>query len=62
MCNILQNLSGINSQRIELLFDFGNMINACEEPLAALQTMVPYIRQVHLKGIRRIKNHCLNTI
>ncbi len=32
------------------------MINACEEPLPALQAMAPYIRQVHLKGIRRIRH------
>lgn len=45
----------VNSKRIRILFDFGNMINAYEEPLPALQTMAPYIKQVHLKGIRRIK-------
>jgi sugar phosphate isomerase/epimerase len=47
-------ITEVNSDRIGLLFDFGNMINAYEDPLPALQTMAPYIRQVHLKGIRRI--------
>ena len=47
-------ITQVNSPRIGLLFDFGNMINANEEPLAALYTMSPHIRQVHLKGIRRI--------
>lgn len=47
-------ITQVNSPRIGLLFDFGNMINAREEPLAALYTMSPHIRQVHLKGIRRI--------
>jgi len=48
-------ITRVNSPRIGLLFDFGNMVNACEEPLEALHIMSPYIRQVHLKGIRRIK-------
>jgi hypothetical protein len=48
-------ITQVNSPRIGLLFDFGNMVNAFEEPLAALNTMSPYIRQVHLKGIRRIQ-------
>jgi sugar phosphate isomerase/epimerase len=47
-------ITRVNSPRIGLLFDFGNMVNAYEEPLAALHTMSPHIRQVHLKGIRRI--------
>ncbi len=47
-------ITQVNSSRIGLLFDFGNMITAYEEPLTALNTMLPYIRQVHLKGIRRI--------
>lgn len=38
--------------RLHALFDFGNMINACEEPLAALEALAPHIRQVHLKGVR----------
>ena len=48
-------IEAVNNERIGLLFDFGNMINAYEEPLPALETMAPYIRQVHLKGARRIK-------
>ncbi|MCZ6678609.1 MAG: TIM barrel protein [Candidatus Poribacteria bacterium] len=46
----------VNSPRVNLLFDFGNMINANEEPLPALQDMSPYIQQVHLKGVRRVQN------
>ena len=49
-------ITEVDSDRIGLLFDFGNMINAYEEPLPALQTMAPYIKQVHLKGIRRIRH------
>lgn len=41
-----------NHPRLNALFDFGNMINANERPLAALRAMAPYIRQVHLKGVR----------
>ncbi len=47
-------IEAVNSERIGILFDFGNMINAGEEPLPALQTMAPYIKHVHLKGIRRV--------
>ncbi len=49
---ILQLLQKINHPRLNALFDFGNMINACEQPLDALMTLAPYIRQVHLKGVR----------
>lgn len=34
---------------LSLLFDFANMINANEHPLTALDTMAPYITQVHIK-------------
>ena len=46
-------ISDVNCPRIGLLFDFGNMINANEDPLDALKTMSPYIHQAHLKGIRK---------
>ena len=38
--------------RLHALFDFGNMINACERPMDALRELAPHIRQAHLKGIR----------
>ncbi|HID7485631.1 TPA: sugar phosphate isomerase/epimerase family protein [Morganella morganii] len=34
---------------LTLLFDFGNMINACELPMDALADMQEYITQVHIK-------------
>ncbi|WP_342246669.1 sugar phosphate isomerase/epimerase family protein [Pseudomonas sp. OTU5201] len=49
---IAQLLRQAGNPRLNALFDFGNMINACEQPLPALQTLSPYIRQVHLKGVR----------
>lgn len=49
---IAQLLERLKHPRLHALFDFGNMINACERPLAALQTLAPHIRQVHLKGVR----------
>lgn len=45
-------LQRIDNPRIRALFDFGNMINACERPLPALAALAPFIRQVHLKGVR----------
>lgn len=49
---IVQLLERLAHPRLHALFDFGNMINACEQPLPALRTLAPYIRQVHLKGVR----------
>ena len=45
-------LQRVNHPRLHALLDFGNMINAGEQPLSALQCLAPHIRQVHLKGIR----------
>ncbi|PXW40536.1 sugar phosphate isomerase/epimerase [Klebsiella oxytoca] len=42
-------------QNLSILFDFGNMINANEQPLAALEVMSPLITQVHIKDARIIK-------
>jgi len=52
---IVQMLKEIDHPRINALFDFTNMINAYEQPLPAYKTMAPYIRQVHLKGAKIIK-------
>ncbi len=49
---IAQLLRQANHPRLHALFDFGNMINACEQPLQALANLAPHIRQVHLKGVR----------
>lgn len=49
---IAQLLERLEHPRLHALFDFGNMINACEQPLEALQALAPHIRQVHLKGVR----------
>ena len=48
---LVEIIKKINSPRVRVLFDFGNMINANEEPLDALKIMSPYISQVHLKGV-----------
>lgn len=49
---IAQLLRRVGNPRLNALFDFGNMINAGEKPLPALRALAPYIRQVHLKGVR----------
>ncbi|WP_339544405.1 sugar phosphate isomerase/epimerase family protein [Pseudomonas sp. RA_35y_Pfl2_P32] len=54
---IAQLLRRLNHPRLHALFDFGNMINACEQPLQALQNLAPHIRQVHLKGVRIVPEH-----
>jgi len=45
-------LRRVDHPRLNALFDFGNMINACEQPLQALRCLAPHIRQVHMKGVR----------
>ena len=42
---------GVNSPRVRLLFDFGNMVNTGESPLKALATLAPYIAEAHMKDI-----------
>jgi sugar phosphate isomerase/epimerase len=41
----------VNSERVRLLFDFGNMVNANEDPMEALKIQAPYIQHVHLKDL-----------
>ncbi|MFO1210442.1 MAG: TIM barrel protein [Amaricoccus sp.] len=57
---IAQLLRRVGNPRLNALFDFGNMINAGERPLPALRALAPYIRQVHLKGVRIVteQNGC----
>lgn len=52
---IVHMLLAVNHPRLHVLFDFTNMINAYERPLPALRTLAPYIRQVHLKGAKTIR-------
>jgi Xylose isomerase-like TIM barrel len=47
-------LARLNDPRMNALFDYSNSLNAYEDPLPALQILAPYVRQVHLKGARRI--------
>jgi sugar phosphate isomerase/epimerase len=49
---IVQMLKEVDHPRINVLFDFTNMLNAYELPLPALRILAPYIRQVHLKGAK----------
>ncbi|WP_058914496.1 sugar phosphate isomerase/epimerase family protein [Entomohabitans teleogrylli] len=43
-------------KNLSILFDFGNMINANERPLDALNIMAPYITQVHIKDAKIIRD------
>ncbi len=45
----------VGDPRLNILFDYSNSINAYEDPLAAFRVLAPYIRQVHIKGARRIE-------
>lgn len=39
----------VANPNLSLLFDFANMVNAYEQPLAALASQAPYITEVHVK-------------
>jgi sugar phosphate isomerase/epimerase len=47
-------LERIDDPRINALFDYTNALNAHEEPLEALSTLAPVVRQAHIKGGRKI--------
>jgi sugar phosphate isomerase/epimerase len=47
-------LARIDDPRMNALFDYSNSLNAYEEPLAALHILAPYIRQVHIKGAKKL--------
>ncbi|WP_246591518.1 sugar phosphate isomerase/epimerase family protein [Aminobacter anthyllidis] len=46
---LIRILKAVANPRLSLLFDFGNMINAYEPPLAALVDQAPYVSEVHVK-------------
>ncbi|MGO4588529.1 sugar phosphate isomerase/epimerase family protein [Paenarthrobacter sp. 2TAF44] len=49
---IAELLNRLAHPRLHAMFDFGNMINACERPMDALSTLAPHILQAHLKGVQ----------
>lgn len=46
---LIRILKAVDNPRLGLLFDFGNMVNAGEAPLAALARQAPWVREVHVK-------------
>lgn len=46
---LIQIIKAVGNPRLGLLFDFGNMVNAGELPLAALRQQAPWLREVHVK-------------
>jgi sugar phosphate isomerase/epimerase len=46
---LIEILEAVGNPRLGLLFDFGNMVNAGEAPLAALARQAPWVREVHVK-------------
>ncbi len=47
-------VAAVGNPRVQLLFDFGNMLNCGEDPVAALRLQAPYVRMAHLKGVRKV--------
>jgi sugar phosphate isomerase/epimerase len=48
---IAELLRRVSHPRLHVMFDFGNMVNACERPMDALSALAPHILQAHLKGV-----------
>ncbi|WP_429126920.1 TIM barrel protein [Ensifer sp. 4252] len=46
---LVQVLQAVANPRLGLLFDFANMINACELPLPALAAQAAHVTEVHIK-------------
>lgn len=46
---LIRILEAVGNPRLGLLFDFGNMVNAHELPMSALEAQGPYISEVHVK-------------
>lgn len=42
-------VEAVGDPRLTLLFDFGNMVNACERPLAALARQAAHVTEAHVK-------------
>jgi len=47
-------VEAVGNPRLSLLFDFTNMINALERPIAALQSMAGHVTDVHIKDAKII--------
>lgn len=45
-------IQAVDNPRLSLLFDFGNMTNAFEQPHEALQIMAPLVTEVHIKDVK----------
>ena len=49
---LVEIIKKVDETNLQLMFDYGNMINANEKPLNALENMSPFIKHVHVKGVR----------
>ena len=53
---LIQIVDAVGNPNLSLLFDFANMVNAFERPFDALETMAPYITDVHIKDAKIIED------
>jgi 3-oxoisoapionate decarboxylase len=44
-------LKALGSEYVGVLFDFGNNVALCEDPMQTLDTLLPYIRSCHIKDM-----------
>ena len=44
-------LKALASEYVGVLFDFGNNVSLCEEPMQTLDTLLPFIRSCHIKDM-----------
>jgi 3-oxoisoapionate decarboxylase len=44
-------LKALGSEYVGVLFDFGNNVSLCEDPMQTLDTLLPFIRSCHIKDM-----------
>ena len=44
-------LKGLGSEYVGVLFDFGNNVSLCENPMQTLDTLLPFIKSCHIKDM-----------
>jgi sugar phosphate isomerase/epimerase len=44
-------LKGLGSEYVGVLFDFGNNVSLCEDPMQTLDTLLPYVKSCHIKDV-----------
>ncbi len=54
-CELAEIVKKVDATNLYLMFDYGNMVNAYEKPLEALEIMAPFLKHAHVKSVKIIK-------